>query len=54
MGSVKPISVGIKSFFIEIGELAYFAGRFFKESLRPPFEFKENSKASMYYLHDCC
>jgi len=25
----------------EIGELSYFAGRFFKEALRPPFEFNE-------------
>jgi phospholipid/cholesterol/gamma-HCH transport system permease protein len=31
----------IKSFFIEIGELSYFAGRFFKEVFTRPFEFKE-------------
>ncbi|PWK20964.1 MlaE family ABC transporter permease [Xanthomarina spongicola] len=31
----------IKSFFIEIGELTYFAGRFFKEVFSRPFEFKE-------------
>ncbi|NLP58681.1 ABC transporter permease [Lutibacter sp. B1] len=31
----------IKNFFIEIGELAYFAGRFFKEFFTRPFEFKE-------------
>ncbi len=31
----------IKSFFIEIGELIYFAGRFFKEVFSRPFEFKE-------------
>ncbi|NJB70408.1 phospholipid/cholesterol/gamma-HCH transport system permease protein [Saonia flava] len=30
-----------KNFFIEIGDLSYFAGRFFKEVLKPPFEFKE-------------
>lgn len=30
-----------KQFFIAIGDLANFAGRFFKESIRPPFEFKE-------------
>jgi len=30
-----------KSFLIEIGELSYFAGRFFKEALTKPFEFKE-------------
>jgi phospholipid/cholesterol/gamma-HCH transport system permease protein len=31
----------IKSFFIEIGELTYFAGRFFKEVFSRPFEFRE-------------
>ena len=41
MDMVKPISWGIRGFFIEIGELAYFAARFFKEALRPPFEFRE-------------
>ncbi len=31
----------LKSFFTEIGELSYFAGRFFKEVFTRPFEFKE-------------
>jgi len=31
----------IKSFFIEIGELSYFAQRFFKEVFTKPFELKE-------------
>ena len=35
------ISNKIKTFFIEIGELSYFAGRFFKEVFSKPFEFKE-------------
>src|SRR5690606_20037839 len=30
-----------KQFFIEIGELSYFAGRYFKEVIKPPFELKE-------------
>ncbi len=30
-----------KLFFIEIGELTYFTGRFFKEVFSRPFEFKE-------------
>ncbi|HLV14284.1 MAG TPA: ABC transporter permease [Xanthomarina sp.] len=30
-----------KSFFIEVGELTYFSGRFFKEVFTKPFEFKE-------------
>ena len=31
----------IEEFFIEIGELTYFGGRFFKELFSKPFEFKE-------------
>lgn len=31
----------LRQFFIEIGELSYFAMRFFKEVLKPPYEFKE-------------
>lgn len=31
----------IEAFFIEVGELTYFAGRFFKEVFSRPFEFKE-------------
>ncbi|MEX0289154.1 MAG: MlaE family ABC transporter permease [Flavobacteriaceae bacterium] len=31
----------IKQFFVQIGELSHFAGRFFKEVLTPPYEFKE-------------
>ena len=36
----KTIS-SIEAFFIEVGELTYFAGRFFKEVFSRPFEFKE-------------
>ena len=32
---------GIRAFLIEIGDLSYFAGRFFKELFSRPFEFKE-------------
>ncbi|WP_111710030.1 MlaE family ABC transporter permease [Lutibacter citreus] len=35
------VSKGIKTFFLEIGELIYFALRFFKEAFTKPFEFKE-------------
>jgi len=31
----------LREFFVEIGELSYFAMRFFKEALKPPWEFKE-------------
>jgi phospholipid/cholesterol/gamma-HCH transport system permease protein len=35
------MSAKSKSFFIEVGELSIFAGRYFKELLTLPFEFKE-------------
>lgn len=35
------IKNSLKNFFTEIGELSYFAGRFFKEVFTRPFEFKE-------------
>lgn len=35
------ISQNIKSFFLEIGELSFFAIRFSKEAFTKPFEFKE-------------
>ena len=31
----------IKQFFMEIGELSFFAQRYFKEVFKPPWEFKE-------------
>ncbi|PTX43720.1 phospholipid/cholesterol/gamma-HCH transport system permease protein [Christiangramia gaetbulicola] len=31
----------VKSFFTEAGDMAYFAGRFFMEVFKPPFEFRE-------------
>ncbi len=35
------LPANVNSFLIEIGELSYFAGRFFKEVFTRPFEFKE-------------
>ncbi|NND53305.1 MAG: ABC transporter permease [Flavobacteriaceae bacterium] len=35
------LTYNLKSFFVEIGELSFFAGRFFKELFKRPFEFKE-------------
>ena len=35
------IPIGVRSFLIEVGELSYFGGRFFKEVFTRPFEFKE-------------
>lgn len=31
----------VKNFFAEIGDITFFAGRFFKEVFSPPFEWKE-------------
>lgn len=31
----------LKKFFIETGDLSFFAARYFKEALKPPFEFRE-------------
>jgi len=41
MISLPQISNKIKTFFIEIGELSFFTGRFFKEVFSRPFELKE-------------
>lgn len=40
---ITSLQIGntLKSFFTEIGEMSYFAGRFFKELFTKPFEFKE-------------
>lgn len=42
----NAINGQLKSFFIEIGELSYFTFRYFREAVKPPFEFKE-------LLHQC-
>ncbi len=41
MAYVHHTSEKLKQFFIEIGELSYFAIRYFKEFLKPPWEFNE-------------
>lgn len=35
------IKEALHNFLIEVGEIAYFTARFFKEVWRPPYEFKE-------------
>lgn len=37
----ESIAHRIKGFLIETGQLTYFAGRFFKEVFRPPYEMRE-------------
>jgi phospholipid/cholesterol/gamma-HCH transport system permease protein len=41
MDKSSPFGENINAFFAEIGDLTYFAGRYFREVLSPPFEFKE-------------
>jgi len=41
METDSKVVISFKNFLIEIGELSYFTGRFFKELFNPPFEFKE-------------
>jgi phospholipid/cholesterol/gamma-HCH transport system permease protein len=41
MEKLTSINSQLRSFFMEIGDLAYFTNRYFKEVLKPPFEFKE-------------
>ena len=41
MSGIQSIGNQLNTFFKEIGELSFFAGRYFKEVLKRPFEFKE-------------
>jgi phospholipid/cholesterol/gamma-HCH transport system permease protein len=38
----------VTDFFVEIGDMARFAGRFFREAVNPPFEFRELLKQCYY------
>lgn len=42
----SPFTENLSSFFIEIGALSRFAGRFFRELISRPFEFREFLKQS--------
>lgn len=41
MSWIDKITSHLKNFFILIGDLSLFAGRYFQQVLRPPFEFRE-------------
>jgi phospholipid/cholesterol/gamma-HCH transport system permease protein len=41
MDHIRSIINRIREFLSETGQLAHFAGRFFREVLRPPYEFRE-------------
>lgn len=48
MNSLLKISELFKVFLLEIGELSYFAGRFFTEVFKSPHEFKEFLRQCFY------
>lgn len=48
MRVIFKIPESFKPFFIEIGELSYFAGNFLKEIFKSPFEFKEFIRQCYY------
>ncbi|MGO4820751.1 MULTISPECIES: MlaE family ABC transporter permease [unclassified Flavobacterium] len=48
MDSLLKITEAIKRFLLEIGELSYFAGRFFRQLFKRPFEFKEFIRQCYY------
>ena len=48
MDTIFKIIELFKAFLLEIGELSYFAGRFFKEVFKRPFEFKEFLRQCFY------
>tara|TARA_R110000850_G_C9996309_1_gene468358 strand:+ start:90819 stop:91598 length:780 start_codon:yes stop_codon:yes gene_type:complete len=48
MADNKSFFDSIKSFFEEVGDMSRFAGRFFREAVTPPFEFRELLKQCYY------
>lgn len=48
MNGLHKINESIQLFLIEIGELSYFTLRFFRETVKPPFEFKEFLRQCFY------
>jgi phospholipid/cholesterol/gamma-HCH transport system permease protein len=48
MNSIFKITEFFTTFLLEIGELSLFAGRFFKESFKRPFEFREFIRQCFY------
>lgn len=48
MKLLEQLPDSIKSFLLEVGELSYFTGKFFKEVFKRPFEFKEFLRQCFY------
>jgi phospholipid/cholesterol/gamma-HCH transport system permease protein len=48
MNILEKLPDALKSFLLEVGELSYFTGKFFKEVFKRPFEFKEFLRQCFY------
>ncbi len=48
MKILEKLPDALKSFLLEVGELSYFTGKFFKEVFKRPFEFKEFLRQCFY------
>ncbi len=48
MNLIVKIVEPLKAFLLEVGELSYFTGNFFKEVFKPPYEFKEFLRQCYY------
>ena len=48
MNLIFKIVEPLKAFLLEVGELSYFTGNFFKEVFKPPYEFKEFLRQCYY------
>jgi phospholipid/cholesterol/gamma-HCH transport system permease protein len=48
MNAINKIIELFKTFLVEIGELSFFASRFFKETFNHPFEFREFLRQCFY------
>jgi len=48
MNLIVKIVDPLKAFLLEVGELSYFTGNFFKEVFKPPYEFKEFLRQCYY------
>lgn len=46
--TLLDFSPALKNFFVEIGDLSYFAARFFKEGFTPPYEWREFLRQCYY------
>jgi phospholipid/cholesterol/gamma-HCH transport system permease protein len=48
MAENETFTQKVTAFFVEVGDMSRFAGRFFREAVNPPFEFRELLKQCYY------